>query len=99
MTQAAPDADGKRDVVGTMLVLASDFGQALRRRDLLKQDPPGQPGGGMGQGQWGGPTTTRVEQAAAATTLLMVQHTAGLPEEQIKKLLSDLRGQAHICLR
>lgn len=99
MTQAAPDADGNRDVVDTMLALAPDFGQALQRRDLLKRhDPPGQPGGGIGQGQWGGPMT-RVEQAAAATTLLMVRHAAGVPEEAVRKLLDDLRGQAHACLR
>ena len=99
MTQAAPDADGNHDVVATMLALAPDFGQVLQRRDLLKQQgPPGQPAVGIVEGQWGGPLT-RVEQAAAATTLLMVQHAAGLPEEQVHNLLNDLKSQAHVCLR
>lgn len=82
-----------------MLALAPSFGKALQRRDLLSQpDPPGQPGSGIGEGPWGGPMR-RVEQAAAATTLLMVQHAAGSPKEAVRKLLNDLRGQAHVCLR
>jgi hypothetical protein len=82
-----------------MLALAPDFGQALLRPGLLSHpDPPTQPALGIGEGQWGGPLT-RAQQAAAGTTLLMMQHAAGSPEEQIKKLLNDLRGQARVCLR
>lgn len=92
MTQAGAGADASLQFTCTVLALTTTFGRALERPGVLtQQDPPGQPAASG--------SMTRVERAAAATTLMMVQCTAKLPEKEMLELLGTLSHAAPICLR
>ena len=84
--------DASHDTTLILRKLAPDFGRALKRSGVLKQqDKPSQsaaPG-----------SMTRVQRSAAATTLMIVQRVAGMPEGEALKLLLHLKHIAPICLQ
>lgn len=90
--QAAAEASTTSELNSTLLALAPDIGRALQHRHLLEQtDPAGQlaPPGSI----------TPVERAAADTTLMVVQRTGGLPEEEARELLRPLSHMAPTCMQ
>jgi hypothetical protein len=92
VAQAGAGADVSLHIICTVLELTTTFGRALERPGVLtQQDPPGQPAASG--------SMTQVERAAAATTLMMVQCMAKLPDKEALELLCTLSHAAPICLR